>query len=126
MPLKEQWHTYGVSIVSDGWTNIKNQTLINVMAISGGKGMFISGINCSGDEKTSEYIAEILLKVIERVGTYNVVQILTDNASACKAAGTIIERRHPHIFWSGCMAHTLSLLMKDIANSMHPSLFFHW
>ena len=47
MPLKEHWPTYGVSIVSDDWTNIKNQPLINAMAVSGDKGMFISGINFS-------------------------------------------------------------------------------
>ena len=61
------------------------------------------------------------------MGTYSVVQILTDmtnNASASKGARTLIERRHPHIFWSGCMANTSSLLMKDIAHSIHSSLFF--
>lgn len=122
MPLKEQWPTYGLSIVSDGWTNIKNQTLINVMAISGGRAMFLASVDCSGDEKTGEFISKILLDSIESVGTYNVVQVLTDNASNCKLAGEIIEARYRHIFWSGCMAHTLSLLMKDIAKS--PNLGF--
>jgi hypothetical protein len=28
--------------------------------------------------------------------------------------GKIIERVHPHIFWSGCLVHTLNLLMHDI------------
>ncbi|XP_059628538.1 uncharacterized protein LOC132271233 [Cornus florida] len=122
MPIKQNWPKYGVSIVSDGWSNCKNQPLINVLAVSRGRPVFVTAVDCSGDEKTAQYISEILLKVIETVGTYSVVQILTDNASTCKVAGDIIQARHSHILWSGCMAHTLSLLMKDIANSTNPLL----
>ncbi|CAL1355405.1 unnamed protein product [Linum trigynum] len=122
--IRDQWPTFGVFIVSNGWSNVKNQPLINVLAVSGGRAVFLEGIDCSGDEKTGVYIAEILLKAIDQVGIYNVVQVLTDNASACKRAGEIIMERHPHIFWSGCLAHTLSLLMKDIASSHYPSLRF--
>lgn len=32
LSLKETWYTNGVSIVSDGWTNIKHKPLINVIA----------------------------------------------------------------------------------------------
>ncbi|KAL3834370.1 hypothetical protein ACJIZ3_009106 [Penstemon smallii] len=122
--IKDQWPTFGVSIVSDGWSNIKNQPIINVVAISGGRAMFLNGIDCSGDEKSGVFISEILFKAIENVGVYNVVQILTDNASACKLAGDIVMEKYPHIFWSGCMAHSLSLLMKDIATSHDPNLKF--
>ncbi|KAL3829149.1 hypothetical protein ACJIZ3_017951 [Penstemon smallii] len=122
--IKDQWPTFGVSIVSDGWSNIKNQPIINVVAILGGRAMFLNGIDCSGDEKSGVFISELLFKAIENVGVYNVVQILTDNASACKLAGDIVMEKYPHIFWSGCMAHSLSLLMKDIATSHDPNLKF--
>ncbi|ERN03373.1 hypothetical protein AMTR_s00003p00251040, partial [Amborella trichopoda] len=39
--VKEDGATYGVSIVSDGWANIKNETLTNAMAVSRGRAMFI-------------------------------------------------------------------------------------
>ena len=41
------------------------------------------------------------------------VQVITDNAANCKAT-EIIERTRPHIFWYGCLVHTLNLLMHDI------------
>ncbi|KAL7184660.1 hypothetical protein ACSBR2_026747 [Camellia fascicularis] len=63
-PLMQDWSIHGVSIVSDGWSNLKNQTLINIMAISG---------------------------VIEFVGPSNAVQAVTDNATNYKAAGAIIQ-----------------------------------
>ncbi|KAL7241613.1 hypothetical protein ACSBR1_014249 [Camellia fascicularis] len=94
------------------------------MTISGGKAIFINGHDVSSIEKTGANIAELLLKAIDYVGPSNVVQVVTDNASNCKAAGAIIQRKHAHIFWSGCMAHTSNLLMKDIAKSENSMLSF--
>ncbi|XP_057469642.1 uncharacterized protein LOC130758708 [Actinidia eriantha] len=123
-PLMQDWSTHGVSIISDGWSNIKNQHLINIMAVSGGKAIFINWHDVSSMEQNATNIAELLFKAIDYVGPSNVVQVVTDNAANCKAAGTIIQRKYGHIFWSGCLAHTLNLLMKDIAKSEHPSLSF--
>ncbi|XP_057497393.1 uncharacterized protein LOC130782121 [Actinidia eriantha] len=123
-PLMQDWSTHGVSIISDGWSNIKNQHLINIMAVSGGKAIFINGHDVSSMEQNATSIAELLFKAIDYVGPSNVVQVVTDNAANYKAAGTIIQRKYRHIFWSGCLAHTLNLLMKDIAKSEHPSLSF--
>ncbi|KAL7233923.1 hypothetical protein ACSBR1_017515 [Camellia fascicularis] len=70
---KKDWSTHGVSIISDGWSNLKNQPLINIMAISGGKAIFINGHDVSSIEKTGANIAELLLKAIDYVGPSNVV-----------------------------------------------------
>ena len=46
-------------------------------------------------------IAELLLKNIEAIGPYNVIQVITDNAANCKVARAIIEDKYPNIFWFG-------------------------
>ena len=76
--------------------------------------VFLSSHDYSDKFKTDINIAELLLKNIEAIGPYNVIQVITDNAANCKAAGAIIEDKYPNIFWSGCMVHTLNLLMHDI------------
>lgn len=53
-------------------------------------------------------------KFINEVGHKNVVQIITDNASNCKAAGEIIESTFPHIYWTACVFYTLNLALKNI------------
>ncbi|XP_058182231.1 uncharacterized protein LOC131300412 [Rhododendron vialii] len=123
-PIMQDWSTHGLSIASDGWSNLKNQQLINTMAVSGGRAIFVNGHDVSGIEKTGLNIAEFIFKAIDFVGPSNVVQVITDNASNCKAARAIIQDKHPHIFWSSCLAHTLNLLMKDIGKSSDPSLSF--
>ena len=40
-------------------------------------------------------IAEFLLKTIETIGPYNVIQVITDHAANCKAARAIIEDKYP-------------------------------
>ncbi|GFZ08890.1 hypothetical protein Acr_20g0006980 [Actinidia rufa] len=97
-PLMQDRSTHGLSIASDGWSNLKNQQLINTMAMSGGRAVFVNGHDVSGMEKNGLNIAEFIFKAIDFVGPSNVVQVVTDNASHCKAAGAIIQEKHPHIF----------------------------
>lgn len=112
-PIKDTWYTQGVCIVSDGWSTLKNNPLINVIATNSHGTMFMSVDDFSGVEKIGQVIAEYLLKAVEEVGASNVIQIVTDNARNCVAAGKEIEKVHKHIFWSPCVVHTLNLVLKD-------------
>ncbi|XP_057467649.1 uncharacterized protein LOC130757012 [Actinidia eriantha] len=106
--VKDTWYTDGVSIVSDGWSNVKKNPLINVLAVNSRGAMFLYAEDYSGVEKSGINIAKLLLQAIDEVGPSNVVQVLTDNAANCKVAGKEIEKVHPHIFWSPCVVHTLN------------------
>jgi hypothetical protein len=110
----DEWSNIGVYIVSDGWTNVRNQHLINVLGVSATGAMFLAAHDSSSIIASSQNISDLLLKTINDVGPSNVIQVIIDNAANCKGAGKIIERVHPHIFWSGCLVHTLNLLMHDI------------
>ena len=48
------------------------------------------------------------------MGPDNVVQVITDSAACCKAAGAIIMDTYDHIFWSPCVAHVCDLALEDI------------
>ncbi|PWZ40492.1 hypothetical protein Zm00014a_028394 [Zea mays] len=116
-PLKETWSSKGVSIVSDGWSDAQRRPLLNFLAVTEDGPMFLRAINTEGISKTKEYIAEKMLAVIDEVGAQNVVQVITDNAANCRAAGIIVEQKHPHIFWTPCVVHTLNLALKNICAS---------
>ena len=90
----------GVSIVTDGWSDPQRRPLINFMATSAKGPMFIKAVNCMGETKSKEFIANLMQEVINEVGDQNVVQIITDNAANCKGAGEIIEGLHSHIYWT--------------------------
>ena len=118
--MTNSWNEHGLSIVSVGWTNVKGKPLISVLVVSVSGAIFLSLYDYSENFKTDINIVEPLLKTIECIGPYNVVQFITDNAGNCKATRAIIEDKYPNIFWSGCLVHIINLLMHDIIkNKQH-------
>ncbi|RZC19025.1 hypothetical protein D0Y65_006031 [Glycine soja] len=97
-----------------GWTDAQRRPLINFMAISEEGPMFLKAIDGSKEYKDKHYMIDLLKDVIKEVGPQNVVQVITDNALVCKAAGLLIEAEFPHIFWTPCVVHTLNLGVKNI------------
>ncbi|KAL0312834.1 UNVERIFIED_CONTAM: hypothetical protein Sradi_5682700 [Sesamum radiatum] len=111
---KSTWKTKGVTLVCDGWTDPQRRPLINFMAVNEGGTMFIRAVNCEGEYKDKWFISTLIKEVIVEVGVANVVQIITDNAPVCKAAGLLVEQQYPHVFWTPCVVHTLNLALKNI------------
>ena len=97
-PIKSLWSSKGVSIVSDGWTDSQRRPLINFMAASEGGPIFLKSIDGTMEYKDRNYMARLFKEAIIEVGVQNVVQLITDNAAVCKAAGLLIEDDYPHIF----------------------------
>uniref|UniRef100_A0A1S4C2V0 DUF659 domain-containing protein n=1 Tax=Nicotiana tabacum TaxID=4097 RepID=A0A1S4C2V0_TOBAC len=76
----DTWKRKGLSICSDGWSDVKRRPLINIMGASSGGPIFLKSINLSGIIKDGEYIAKLFIKAIEDVDAKKVVQVITDNA----------------------------------------------
>ena len=65
--------------------------MINIIATSPKGAIFIKAKDCSREVKDAQFIADVIIKSIEQMGPNRVVQVITDNAPICKAAGLIIE-----------------------------------
>nr|KYP55834.1 hypothetical protein KK1_002059 [Cajanus cajan] len=63
-PIKSTWNAKGVSIVSDGWTDVQRRPLINFMATSEGGPIFLKAINASDEIKNKHYMADKMIEVI--------------------------------------------------------------
>ena len=55
----------------------------------------------------------MLKKVIAEVGKANMIQIVTDNASAFVKAGKKLMERY-HLYWTPCAAHCIDLMFENI------------
>jgi hypothetical protein len=55
-----------------------------------------------------------LIKTIEEIGPSNIIEVIIDDASNFKEKREIIEDKYPNTFWSGCLVHTMNLLMHDV------------
>ena len=105
-----------ICIVTDGWTNVISQPIVNYMAIATKHSFFIESVSTGDQRYNAEWIANDISCVIDGF-TCDVAGAITDNTSANKSAWKILEAMYPDKFFHGCVSHTLHLLLKDIMGS---------
>ncbi|KAJ1276771.1 hypothetical protein BS78_05G240500 [Paspalum vaginatum] len=75
---------------------------------------FLDSVECSSVKKDGNFIFDLVDSCIKDIGEENVVQVVTDNASSNLAAAALLKAKRPSIFWNGCAAHTIDLMLEDI------------
>ncbi|CAI0545089.1 unnamed protein product [Linum tenue] len=111
--FKEEWKSVGCTIMSDGWTDRKRRSICNFLVNCPRGTSFVKSIDTSGVIKNTEKVFQMLDNIVEKVGEEHVVQVVTDNASAYKAAGERLMAKRKHLFWTPCAAHCLDLVLED-------------
>ncbi len=89
-----------VCITSDGWTNLRCESIINFM-VTTPKPIFWKAIETKEKRHTGTFIAQQFDIVINEIRANKVAAILTDNASNMKAAHNILKEKYPNIFFLG-------------------------
>ena len=112
--FKESWARTGCTIMSDGWTDQRNRTIINFLVFCPQGTMFLKSIDASNKIKDGHLLFQLLDQVVEEVEVANVVQIITDNASNYVLGDKLLEEKHKTIFWNPCAAHCIDLMLQDI------------
>ncbi|KAL4561073.1 hypothetical protein LXL04_033235 [Taraxacum kok-saghyz] len=77
-------------------------------------GEYGKGFKTSLLSRDAKKLLEMLDALVEEVGEENVVQAVTDSASAYVLAGTMLENKRPRLFWSHSVAHLIDLMLQDI------------
>ena len=116
---REAWAKVGCTIMSDGWTDNRQRTLINFMVYCPQGISFVKSIDASDIVKDANNLFLLFDEIITWVCPSNVVQMVTDNAANSVAAGRLISHKYKHINWSLCAAHCLNLIFKDICKLDH-------
>lgn len=103
-----------VCLITDGWSNTKNEPIVNYMAASPEKTVFLESVATGIQGHTSQWIAEDIDRIISSYPDTNFAGVVTDNTSANKGAWDILKSKHPTMFFHGCVSHGLHLMVKDI------------
>lgn len=86
-----EWAKVGCTVMADGWTDRRNRTLINFLVNSPKGTMFIESIDASSYVKDGKKMFELLDNFVDQIGEANVVQVVTDSASANVMAGKNVD-----------------------------------
>ncbi|KAL0913450.1 hypothetical protein M5K25_016912 [Dendrobium thyrsiflorum] len=97
-----------------GISDIKHRSLINILINNPYGTMFLRSVEASDQVKNAEFIFQLLDNIVDEVGEYLVVQVVTDNASAYKAAGKKLMEKRKHLYWTSCAAHCINLILEKL------------
>ncbi|XP_020174850.3 uncharacterized protein [Aegilops tauschii subsp. strangulata] len=111
---RKTWELTGCTIMRDAWTDIRGRGVMNLVVHSAHGVVFLNSVDCSTMKKDGKYIFELVDRCIKEVGEKHVVQVVTDNASVNPTASTLLKAKLPNIFWNGCAAHSIDLMLEDI------------
>eukprot|EP00253_Pinus_taeda_P024053 PITA_24053 len=79
--FKDSLERTGCIIMSNGWTDQRNNTIINFLIFCPQGTMFLKLVDASNKVKDGQLLFQLLDEVVEEVGVANVVQVITDNVS---------------------------------------------
>nr|XP_025692967.1 uncharacterized protein LOC112795242 [Arachis hypogaea] len=116
---RSSWKRTGCTLMADGWTDQRQRTLINFLVYCPAGMSFVKSVDASDMIKTADTLFKLFAKVIEWVGSSNIVHVVTDNAANYVSARKLIHEKYPNIFWSPCAAYCINLILKDIASLPH-------
>ena len=109
---RRSFTTYGATICSDGWSDVKNHPLINFMAVCPEGEIFEGSVDASENEKIGEWMAMELSSVIDKIGPELVVQVCIDNASNMKSYRCILMEQYLQLYYQDCCTHALDLILE--------------
>jgi hypothetical protein len=122
--LKSKWSADRDLYVNLGFDGFKGEDAKKVYILTGSKLDKIAFLDCveeSEERQTKEVVAEMCVAqmILTAGGVDNVedthASVCGDNTSVNPAAGAIIERRFPKVFWNGCRSHCGDLLCEDVS-----------
>ncbi|GBG77913.1 hypothetical protein CBR_g25844 [Chara braunii] len=119
-PIFDKWDISGCTLITDCFTDKELRPVLNFIAAGDGGAVLVKVVDMPKRKKNAMAFARLWEEVIREVGVQRVNAICTDNTGINKRVARILQRRADpdiaRIPWMPCAAHTLSLLLEDIAN----------
>jgi Protein of unknown function (DUF 659) len=89
-----------VSLITDAWSNVKNEPVVNYMAVNPENSLFVEAVNTEEQGNDVNWNAQDLERVMELLQC-NISGAITDNTSANKEAWKILKEKFPSQFFHG-------------------------
>ncbi|GBG81669.1 hypothetical protein CBR_g32664 [Chara braunii] len=116
-PVLDTSKETGCTIMTDGWTNIRGETLCNYLV--GTKiGVAYVATDVMHGKKDASALANTWLKRVKSmdIELSGITTFVTDSAGVNVAAMEVFQKDESvkHIFWIRCVAHIMDLILEDI------------
>ncbi|XP_057780074.1 uncharacterized protein LOC130998677 [Salvia miltiorrhiza] len=112
--IKATWKHMRVSLLSDGWSDMRNKSLINFLVNNQYGIVFLKTMDASDVVKNAQKLFELLDEVVEEIREEHIVHVITDNAATYKVAGRLLMEKMTSLYWTPCAAHCINLMLEQI------------
>ncbi|XP_047145120.1 E3 SUMO-protein ligase ZBED1 [Hydra vulgaris] len=103
-----------VGLMCDGWSNTRNEAVINfVLILPLSLPILWKSLPSGSSSHSGEYIADEIRKVLQEINPKKVMGIVTENAASMKKAWMLLKNSYPLHNCYGCISHGLNLLFND-------------
>ncbi|XP_031278101.1 uncharacterized protein LOC116136558 [Pistacia vera] len=116
---KKIWENVGCTLMADGWTDNPHRSLINFMVYCPKGVCFVKSVDASDVVKDDRTLLKMFEEIALWIGPNSIVHFVSNNGSNYKAAGRMLSEKYPSITWSPYAAHSINLVLKDIAEMDH-------
>lgn len=113
--VRESWpHTCCTILCVNRLCGAQRSCYINIFVSSPRGLMFLKALNINDGDRMDIFV-DVLTDAIMEVDPKNVLQIISNLGHASESFESLILSKFPHLFWSPCTAHSISMFMEDIA-----------
>jgi Protein of unknown function (DUF 659)/hAT family C-terminal dimerisation region len=103
-----------VAVAIDGWTNVVQAKVTNVVLLSGGKAYYWRSIANKQEKNTAawlhEHIEPVLADLIEQ--GVRIASLIADNEAVNGALFRLLQEKYPFLIQVPCAAHSIQLVVK--------------
>ena len=92
----------------------KGMTILNFFVQCLKVKIIIKYLDASTYVKWEQLLCELLDGFIQEIGSQNVVQFITNNATNYVVAGRLLMMRNLTLIWTPCAAHCIDLMLEDM------------
>ncbi|CAG8483857.1 2664_t:CDS:1, partial [Racocetra persica] len=116
---KSNW----ITVVTDGWTNIRQDHLVNFVAIGKNRRSELVKIKDTlGESQTSTVILKDLEEVLMQISIEKINAVITDGAANYIRMKNMLVQKYPKIVALPCTAHESNLLVCDLLKHTYMKL----
>jgi len=101
-------------LISDDWSNVNNDAIINYMAVSPESALFLESVSTGQQGHAHKFITDDIERVIREHPSIIFVGVVIDNTSMNKKAWGLLQITFPSRYFQGCCSHGLHLFVKDV------------
>jgi len=101
-------------LISNGWSNVNNNAIINYMAASPEFALFLESVLTGQQGHDHKFIIDDIERVICEHPSTIFVGAITNNTSMNKKAWGLLQITFPSRYFQGCCSHGLHLFVKDV------------